>query len=327
MPPPSRRRREGDDDEDEAARPRRRPALDSDEERDMEHGMPMDSEPTVDDQLAKKLIRYAMACDYARVAIRRDGIKDKVLGEHGRAFQRVLKKAQEQLRTIWGMELRELPVREKHSLEDKRKAIKSQSQMKSSSGVYVLSTTLPDKYRSASIIGPSRAPNQDNEAAYVAFYTMIITLILLNGGELSDPKLRRYLHRLNAETYLLADPTEEVLKRMQAQGYLIRQVQRDAASQLQDGTENVVWYVGSRGQEEVGIDGASGLAREVWGEQDDEAEAEELEKRIGASFGVVRVPVQNGAAAPEAGENETPVAGPSGTNGRRRTRGQVVDDE
>jgi hypothetical protein len=199
--------------------------------------------------------------------------------------------------------------------------------MKSSSGVYVLSTTLPDKYRSAAIIGPSRAPNQDNEAAYVAFYTMIIALIFLNGGELSDPKLRRYLHRLNAEAYLLTDPTEEVLKRMQSQGYVIRQVQRDAASQLQGGTENVVWYVGPRGHEEVGMDGASGLAREVWGQQEGEGEAEELEKRIGASFGVVRVPVQNGGGEPEASQNGTPVAGPSGTNGRRRTRGQVEEED
>lgn len=251
---------------------------------------------------------------------------------------------------IWGMELRELPVREKHSLEDKRKgtfrkrrgwpahrqkadlpatAIKSQSQMKSSSGVYVLSTTLPDKFRTAAIIGPSRAPNQDSEAAYVALYTMIITLILLNGGELSDPKLRRYLHRLNAEAFLLSDTTEEVLKRMQSQGYLIRQVQRDATSQLQDGSENVVWYVGPRGQEEVGIDGASGLAREVWGEQESQADTEDFEKRIRASFGlkeVVRVPAQNGSDA-DASRVDTPVAGPSGTNGRRRTRAQVEDDE
>jgi hypothetical protein len=73
---------QAEDDEDEDERPRQRPNLDSDEERDMAHMVPEDSEPTADEQLAKKLIRYAMACDYARVAIRRDGIKDK--GRHGR---------------------------------------------------------------------------------------------------------------------------------------------------------------------------------------------------------------------------------------------------
>jgi len=40
-------------------------------------GESMDVEPTPDEQLAKKLIRYAMACDFSRVAIRRDGIKEK----------------------------------------------------------------------------------------------------------------------------------------------------------------------------------------------------------------------------------------------------------
>lgn len=47
-----------------------------DENTNME-GESMDFEPTADEQLAKKLIRYAMACDFARVAIRRDGIKEK----------------------------------------------------------------------------------------------------------------------------------------------------------------------------------------------------------------------------------------------------------
>lgn len=29
------------------------------------------------DQLVKKLVRYALACEYARIPIRRDGIRDK----------------------------------------------------------------------------------------------------------------------------------------------------------------------------------------------------------------------------------------------------------
>lgn len=31
----------------------------------------------VDEQLAKKLIRYAIACEYSRTPIRRDGIKER----------------------------------------------------------------------------------------------------------------------------------------------------------------------------------------------------------------------------------------------------------
>lgn len=122
----------------------------------------------------------------------------------------------------------------------------------------------------------------------------------------------------------MADPIDEVLKKMQAQGYVIRQVQKDAATQAQDGTENIIWYVGPRGHEEVGVDGASGLAREVWGPQDDERDRKALDAKIRASFGVkeeVAVPVANG----EAEGNSEAVAGPSGTN-RRRTRGHDDDE-
>lgn len=49
---------------------------------------------------------------------------DTVLGEHPRAFKKVFALAQEQLRRIFGMEMRQLPVREKLTLEEKRKGEK-----------------------------------------------------------------------------------------------------------------------------------------------------------------------------------------------------------
>lgn len=42
-----------------------------------------------DDQLVKKLVRYALACEYARIPIKRDGIRDKgELALYGTANQR-----------------------------------------------------------------------------------------------------------------------------------------------------------------------------------------------------------------------------------------------
>lgn len=101
-----------------------------------------------DDLMAKKLIRYAISCEYSRTPIRRDGIKERgtplffckfehirlscksaktnhstVLGEKGRSFKRVFALAQKQLRLVWGMELRELPVKEKMTLHEKRKGL------------------------------------------------------------------------------------------------------------------------------------------------------------------------------------------------------------
>jgi hypothetical protein len=55
---------------------------DSDEESDLENGGLIAREELEDgenskDQFVKKLVRYALACEYARLPIRRDGIKDK----------------------------------------------------------------------------------------------------------------------------------------------------------------------------------------------------------------------------------------------------------
>lgn len=44
-----------------------------------------------------------------------------VLGEHPRLFKRVFALAQSQLKRVFGMEMRQLPVREKLTLEEKRK--------------------------------------------------------------------------------------------------------------------------------------------------------------------------------------------------------------
>lgn len=49
--------------------------------------------------------------------------KGLVLGNQGRSFRRIFDLAQKQLREYWGMEMRELPVREKVSLQEKRQGM------------------------------------------------------------------------------------------------------------------------------------------------------------------------------------------------------------
>lgn len=114
-----------DDDEEEEQRPRqrqRRAEPDSeDEDNEVEEDEPQDVAESPDSQLIKKLVRYAMACDFSRTPIRRDGIKEKVLGDQGRAFRRVFDGAQNTLRLVFGMEMVELPVRDKLTKEEKRK--------------------------------------------------------------------------------------------------------------------------------------------------------------------------------------------------------------
>lgn len=136
---------------------------------------------------------------------------------------------------------------------------------------------------------------------------MVVTIILLSGGELSEQKLRRHLNRLNAEANVAADKTEDVLKRMQTQGYVVRKVQKNAVSQAQDGSEDITWLVGPRGLEEVGVDGAAGMIRSVWGEQADA----DLGKKIGASLGIRQVEDADADADADADMTQVSEAGPS----------------
>jgi melanoma-associated antigen len=71
--------------------------------------------------MVKKMIRLALACEYSRVPIRRADISAKVLGETGtRQFRSVFEKAQAELRTKFGMQMEELPSREKFSISQRR---------------------------------------------------------------------------------------------------------------------------------------------------------------------------------------------------------------
>ncbi|KAM0355769.1 hypothetical protein ACHAPU_000155 [Fusarium lateritium] len=251
-----RRRRPVEDEEsEEDARPHQRSRADSeDDENDQE---PSDAEmdgdrhemQSADEQLAKKLVRYAISCEFSRTVIRRDGIKERVLGAQ---------------------------------------AMKSNSQPKLGSGSYILTSTLPEAYRNAAILGPSKTPSADDEATYVAFYTLTITMIWLNGGELSEQKLKRYLLRLNADRMVSMDKTEIILKRMERQGYVIKRVERPPVGQ--DGEHTTTWHVGPRGKEEVGLDGVKGMVREVYGEDYDE----DTEKKVRSSLNIRDLPQQNG---------------------------------
>lgn len=177
------------------------------------------------------------------------------------------------------MELRELPVREKMSLQEKRQAMKSNAQPKTGSGAYILTSVLPAAYRSAAIIPPSIIPTVESEAVYLAFYTMVVSVIWLNAGELSEPKLMRYLTRLNADRNVGSEKTELTLKRMERQGYVARKIDRPPAGH--EGENTITWHVGPRGREEIGLDGVMGFVREVYGESSDE-----LERKLRASLGI-----------------------------------------
>ncbi|RAH45439.1 MAGE domain-containing protein [Aspergillus brunneoviolaceus CBS 621.78] len=233
--------------------------------------------PTSTDVMVKKLVRLALATEYSRQPLRRIDISAKVLGEQGaRQFRTVFDEAQRVLGEKFGMQMTELPVREKVTVHQRRAAQKVE---KASSGNknWILTSLLPPEYRRPAILRPSKAPL---ESTYTGLYSFIIAVILLNGGTIQEQKLDRYLQRTNTNTYTPVDRTDRFLQRLCKEGYLVRN--RDV-----DGGEEVIEYIlGPRGKVEVGAQGVAGLVREVYGQQDADEPDEELEIRLARSLGL-----------------------------------------
>ncbi|KAJ5736794.1 uncharacterized protein N7483_001919 [Penicillium malachiteum] len=217
------------------------------------------SAPSSLDAMVKKMVRMAMACEYARLPIRRTDISAKVLGEQGsRQFKTVFEQAQRELRGKFGMEMTELPAKEKTTLTQRRAAQRAEKPS-SSNKSWVLTTTLPPKYRVPSILTPTKAPSTYLESTYTAIYTFIISVISLNGGTLPEQKLERYLGRVNADQQTPLEKTDKLIQRLCKDGYIVR------TKEVDGGEEIIEFMVGPRGKIEVGSGGVAALAREVYG--------------------------------------------------------------
>ena len=70
--------------------------------------------------MVKKLVRLALASEYQRRPIRRGDITEKVLGSQGRRFKKVFDQAQLDLQSVFGMEMVELPAKEKVTIRQRR---------------------------------------------------------------------------------------------------------------------------------------------------------------------------------------------------------------
>lgn len=210
----------------------------------------------------------------------------------GRQFKHVFTEAQERLRSVFGMELTELPVKEKVTISQKRAAQRSGTQGSSTSKAYILTCTLPAQYRKPSILQPPQIPSTVAEASYIGLTTFILALIYLSASQtLSESRLEKNLKRMNADNYVLAgEKTEKVLKRMERENYIIKVRERDGG-----GEETVEYVIGPRGKVEVGERGVAGLVRGVYGKKD--AEADELERRLVRSLGDVVIEKKNRRAS------------------------------
>lgn len=227
--------------------------------------------------MSRKLVRYALACDYSRIPIRRDDIRTKVFGKQKAKYNQVFDSAQNELRRVFGMQMVELPLKEKTTLKERIAASKATT-VQTTSKAYILSSVLPAEYRAPAILKPSNIPTSAAEASYTGIHTMIYSLIVLSGGKLPDAKLDRYLRRMNADVNMPMDKTELVLAKMIKQGYLVK---------IKDnigGEEIIEWMAGPRGKIEVGDNGVQGLVIEAYGD----SAPEDLVDRIKCSLGTTK---------------------------------------
>ena len=244
--------------------------------------------------LVKKLVRLALATEYSRQPLRRTDISSKVFkdsGSSGRGFKGVFAEAQKVLGNVFGMKLVELPGREKTGIKERRLAATQATQKKEGKGKqketqggdatggggngtggksWILVSTLPDKYkRNAEMMLPAKAPTVDTEAGYTALYTFVVAIVWLNGNELSEAKMERYMNKVNVGGSTEWGSWEKVLSRMVREGYVDRRKEQE---------EGFVYSVGPRGKVEIGTTGVEGLVKAVYGvggEAEEEAGDEE----------------------------------------------------
>ncbi|OOF97081.1 hypothetical protein ASPCADRAFT_45536 [Aspergillus carbonarius ITEM 5010] len=244
--------------------------------------------------MVKKMVRLALASEFSRQPIRRTDISAKVLGEQGaRQFKVVFEEAQRILHEKFGMQLTELPVKEKVTINQRRAAQKVEKPS-STNKSWIVSTTLPPKYRRPEILPPNRAAL---EGTYTGLYSFIIAVILLNGGTINEQKLDRYLKRTNTDAYTPIDRTDRFLQRLCKEGYLVR-------NREVDGGEEVIEYMlGPRGKIEVGAKGVARMVREVYGRSDANERDDEFEIRLARSLGLKQPEPRAQEPAEDGGEN------------------------
>ncbi|KAE8406940.1 MAGE family-domain-containing protein [Aspergillus pseudonomiae] len=275
--------------------------------------------PSSADVMVKKMVRLALASEYARQPIRRTEISAKVLGEQGaRQFKVVFEAAQKVLREKFGMQMVELPVRERVTIHDRRAAQKVE-RPSSTNKSWIVGSTLPAAYRRPEILPPTKAPW---ESTYTGLYSFIIAVIMLNGGSLPEQKLDRYLARTNADTYTPIDRTDRLLARMCRDGYLVRMREMDG------GEEVIEYMVGPRGKMEVGAAGVAGLVREVYGGGNGTAEQrEDFEGRLARSLGMKLPEPREEEEEQQDGDAEEEGPRERQTRSRRRAEDEEDEDE
>lgn len=202
--------------------------------------------------MVKNFIRLALALEHTRTPIKREDIMKKViLPSHSRSFIIVFEKTQEKLRNIFGMELVELPYKNrfKHmSASQLRRSQNSKIHLLSSTShsnkSWILCSILDSKY--ANLV--SQVPTI-KEGIFSGVVMIILSLVIMSGGVISEEHLIKYLSHLHINNDTPIGNLDKTLKEIIKKGYLERI--KDDATSLNEEEKGYTYFLGPRGKTEI----------------------------------------------------------------------------
>lgn len=237
MPPKGRRREPATDGDGQVSRQdsststRRRlsdDASEAGEEFDNKLGIP-ESDISL---MVKNFIRLALASEHTRTPIRREDVSKKVfVNDHKRCFALVFERTQARLKDTLGMQLLELPARDRlrgMTMTQQRKAAHSQASHAATGSTqsagyksnksWVLQNLLPPNLKQI-----SQRQHVESDRNYNAVVTVLLVIVVMSDDQAcTESRAMSALERLGWTPTTPAGPYDDVVAKMVKQGYLER---------------------------------------------------------------------------------------------------------
>ncbi|KAG4300768.1 hypothetical protein PCANB_002873 [Pneumocystis canis] len=202
--------------------------------------------------MVKNFIRLILALEHTRTPIKKEDIAKKVLlPSHSRSFAIVFKKTQEKLRNIFGMELVELPCKNRYkhmSTFQLRRNNNSQTQTSSSATQsnksWILCSILDPKYSNLIFETPTI-----KESVFSGIVMIILSFIVMNNGIISEELLKKHLSHLQIDNNIPNGDLDKTLKEMVKKGYIER-IEEDTTS-MSEKEKSYAYFLGQRGKTEI----------------------------------------------------------------------------
>ncbi|KAI8057705.1 MAGE homology domain-containing protein [Syncephalis plumigaleata] len=227
------------------------------------------------DRKVKDFVRLALCSERRRVPLKRGDISEKVLMEHSRAFQLIYERAQMELREVFGMELIELPMRDKaHKIGVSASRRAATHKEKTSSNTYILRSILPASLRQHNLI------DWGDDTALYGFTMTVLSLIYVNERRLTEDRLIALVKRLGVDhrEHPQLESLEIALQRMVKMGYL----DKLAGPETQSDTSSVEYRWGPRAKVEISDGELIGFIEHIFGEHAPVGLAESIKRASGA---------------------------------------------